>query len=161
MFFLTPTIVEQQQNSEIKGEPYRIFNCDTGGFRPPKEYSVYGAINFLQSENSAVFYSNSSDTFVDLIHHPNSDKDRVDAHFLSNSGPIDLFLFFGNRLQTTSQFTKLTGPTFFPSLSNFGFGHSKWGIKDQEECESILHFLNELHKAIMMVLIQLCLIVNI
>lgn len=137
--FLKPTI---WPNNDTKSEPYRIFNCDTGGFRPPKEYSVYGAINFLQSENSAVFYSNSSDTFVDLIHFP-GEKDAINCHFLSNSGPIDVFLFLGRRTSTTSQFVRLTGPTFFPSISNFGFGHSKWGIKDQEQAESIVKLYDD------------------
>lgn len=144
--FLKPTIEssDERPNNDIKSEPYRIFNCDTGGFRPPKEYSVYGAINFLQSENSALFYSNSSDTFVDLIKRTSgSEKDRVDAHFLSNSGPLDIFLYIGNRLSTTAQFVKMTGPTFFPSISNFGFGHSKWGIKDEEEVESIMKLYDD------------------
>ena len=132
--FLAPTIL----NDKVISDPYRIFNCDTGEFRPSKEFSVYGAINFLQNEESALFLSNSSDTFVDLIEFNKGKYDSTISHFQCECGPIDVFIFFGNRLTTTSQFTHLTGPTFFPSFSNFGFGHCKWGIDSQKTVESII-----------------------
>lgn len=140
--FLTPTIkIDDSQTQSILTDPFRIFNCDTGPFRPPKTFSVYGAINFLQSENSAIFYSNSSDTYFDLI--SENCEQKVTSHFLSECGPIDLFLFVGTRNETTRQFITMTGTTFFPSMSNFGFGHSKWGIKDENDAQSIIRLYDE------------------
>ncbi|OHT00531.1 Glucosidase 2 subunit alpha [Tritrichomonas foetus] len=135
--FLEPTIF----NGQIISDPYRIYNCDTGEFRPPKEFSVYGAINFLQNHNSAIFYSNCSDTFVDLI--KNDNEKLLTSHFQSECGPIDLFIFIGTRISTTSQFIHLTGQTFFPSLTDFGFSHSKWGIGTQKEVESIIDLYDQ------------------
>lgn len=130
VIFLEPTII----NSAIISDPYRIFNCDTGEFRPPKTFSVYGAINFLQCSNSALFVANASDTFVDLV----KEGDSLTSHFISQSGPIDLFFFLGSRKTTTTNFTKLTGPSFFPSMTDFGFNHCKWGMKTQEEVEAVI-----------------------
>ena len=130
LIFLEPTII----GSDVLSDPYRIFNCDTGEFRPPKTFSVYGAINFLQASNSAIFVANASDTFVDLIKADNC----LTSHFVSQCGPIDVFFFLGSRKETTLSFNRLTGPSFFPSLGDFGFNHCKWGLKTQEEVEKVI-----------------------
>ena len=144
--FLLPTISLSELNSNsnmnsekkitILNEPYRLFNCDTGEFRPSPSYSVYGAIPFLSSSHSAIYLANASDTFVDLIQYENNQK--IKAHFQSEYPPIDLFLFFGPRSQTTIQFKHLVGHTFIPTLSDFGFQHCKWGLSTQKEAEDVI-----------------------
>lgn len=135
--FLEPSIID----NTIINNPYRLFNCDTGEWRPPPQFSVYGSIPFLSSSHAAVYLANASDTFVDLI--LKSNEHEITAHFTSEYPPIDIFIYIGPRNQTTPLFKDQCGHTFIPTPSDFGFNHCKWGLASQKEAEEVIKVYDE------------------
>lgn len=121
-------------------DPYRVYNCDTGKFRPPKEFSVYGSLSFISGRSSSIFFANSSDTFIDFIE---KEPNQISSCFVHETGPIDIFLFIGSRKETSLQLTRLIGSSFFPALPCFGFGHCKWGMDSQKKANEIIDLYEE------------------
>lgn len=122
--------------STLKGEPYRLYNLDVFEYELDNGMSLYGAIPVIYghgSESTAgVYWQNPSETWVD-IYNPNSEKnvlsslvnmvsgssekDPLAAHFMSESGIVDVFILMGpSPLDTFKQYTDLTGTAPLPQV---------------------------------------------
>lgn len=125
--------------STLNGEPYRLYNLDVFEYELDNGMSLYGAIPVIYGQGpestAGVYWQNPSETWVD-IYNPNSEKnvlsslvnmvsgssekDPLAAHFMSESGIVDVFVLMGpTPLDTFKQYTDLTGTAPLPQVGNY------------------------------------------
>jgi len=122
-------------------EPYRLYNLDLFEDKY-KNQNLYGNIalvianNPIKEYNGAIFWLNSSDTYIDYENVvPNSN-----LHFISECGILDCFTFLGNTaFDICSSFGKLTGTTPLPQFFTLGYHQCRWDKDTQKDIE----FFNE------------------
>ncbi|ODV87756.1 glycoside hydrolase family 31 protein [[Candida] arabinofermentans NRRL YB-2248] len=131
-------------------EPYRLFNVDIFEYETQSKYPMYGSIPFMiavSPESSAgIFWINSADTYVDIRKEESnieeetdqqvlSSKDnleKVETHWMSENGIIDVVLIVKNNPQSVSQsYGKLTGFTTLPNMFSLGYHQCRWNYNDE------------------------------
>ncbi|OHT10080.1 Neutral alpha-glucosidase AB [Tritrichomonas foetus] len=118
------------------GEPIRLFNTDINSFEVNSRMSMYGAVPFLMSKDSAVFWNNPSETWIDI------QKKKKNVRFLSEGGFIEIYLFSGTFYEMMDSFSSLTGKPQLPPLFALGLHQCRWGYTSQEMIESVNHQLD-------------------
>eukprot|EP00347_Sterkiella_histriomuscorum_P020664 403336941 len=122
-------------NETWEGEPYRLYTSDHFEDRY-NFHSVYGAIPLMISKNqgsevtTGVFWSNSSDTLVDIFQ---KDSHRT-AHWMSETGQLEIFLLPSSDPRTYAYKLKaLNGGTFMPALDTLGYHQCRWNYNSQQD----------------------------
>jgi alpha 1,3-glucosidase len=116
-------------------EPYRLYNLDVFEYELDETMALYGAIPFMLSQSKTagsvgVFWFNPSETFVDIT----STDSSSTAHWISESGVIDLFLLPGpDPSSIYQQYAKLTGTTPLPPMFSLGYHQCRWNYKDEKD----------------------------
>lgn len=134
-------------------------------------YCIYSA-----DRTSGVFWLNAAETWVDIrssadnnvmesiVNYVSSTGPQINAHFMSESGVIDVFFFLGPKpLDAFRQYTALTGTAPLPQVSSYhrhvfvtlifvaiifstvfslqiftlGYHQSRWNYNDQEDVSTI------------------------
>ncbi|QLL34980.1 hypothetical protein HG536_0H03560 [Torulaspora globosa] len=113
-------------------DPYRLFNVDVFEYNLNSTFPTYGSIPLMiasKPESSiGVFWVNAADTWVDIKYDDHDTK----THWMSESGIIDVVLFFGDEpSEITEKYTFLTGRPFLPSLSSLGYHQCRWNYNDE------------------------------
>jgi alpha 1,3-glucosidase len=99
-----------------QADPYRIFNVDIFEYEMKSGMALYGGSAFVIAHNKqhtvGALWLNAADTWIDIHSSSNdksifgklvekigvsSDQPHAGAHFFSESGAADLFLFLGPR----------------------------------------------------------------
>lgn len=120
------------------GEPYRLYNLDVFEYELDNGMALYGSVPVIYGHGaertSGVFWMNSAETWVD-VHNANSEQNVMSsivnfvsgsrktdppiAHFMSESGVMDVFVLLGpTPLETFKQYTDLTGVAPLPQVSS-------------------------------------------
>jgi mannosyl-oligosaccharide alpha-1,3-glucosidase len=92
---------------------------------------VYGVIPVIYGhgakKTAGIFWHNSADTFVDI-------HDTKNAHFISEAGIIDVFVFLGPKPHDTfKQYTKLTGVANLPQIFSLAYHQSRYSYLTQQD----------------------------
>lgn len=134
-------------------DPYRLYNLDVFEYELNERMALYGAVPVLYAHGSertsGIFWNNAAETWVDIL--SNTDNSVVEsianfvsgskkpqAHFMSESGVIDVFFMLGpNPLDAFRQYTLLTGTAPLPQAFTLGYHQSRWNYNDQDDVEQI------------------------
>lgn len=122
-------------------DPYRLYNLDVFEYEVNEKMALYGSIPVIYShgkdKTSGVFWHNAAETWVDIISKDDNLGD-VNAHFMSESGVIDIFFLLGDKpLDVFSEYTKLTGTAPLPQMFTLGYHQSRWNYNDQDDVAQI------------------------
>lgn len=121
-------------------EPYRLYNLDVFEYDLDSPMALYGSIPFMMSlkagegaASSGIFWNNPSESWIDVF--PSEEfPDGRTAHFMSEAGIIDLFMFApGNPAHVLSQYYQVTGRPYLPPLYALGYHQCRWNYYTQEE----------------------------
>ncbi|XP_049774510.1 neutral alpha-glucosidase AB [Schistocerca cancellata] len=142
--------------STKNGDPYRLFNLDVFEYELNNPMALYGSIPMLvahgPSITSGVFWLNAAETWVDIegTHDQNVMSSivnfvsgsvrtpEVNAHFMSESGIIDVFFMLGPEPKNVlQQYAKLTGTTPLPPYFAIGYHQSRWNYNDQDDVRNV------------------------
>eukprot|EP00116_Pleurobrachia_bachei_P001702 sb/3461964/ len=118
-------------------DPYRLYNLDVFEYELDNPMALYGSIPYITAlsktgRNVGVMWLNAAETWVDIA--DTSDKSlvgrvlssfvtsddvsRVDTHFMSESGLLDVFIFLGPSPKDVSrQYSEVFGASYLPSVS--------------------------------------------
>ncbi|XP_043482862.1 neutral alpha-glucosidase AB [Leptopilina heterotoma] len=136
-------------------DPYRLYNLDVFEYELNERMALYGAVPVLyahgKERTSGVFWNNAAETWVDILSSADnnvvesivnlvtgSKKSQVDAHFMSESGVIDVFFLLGPKpLDTFRQYALLTGTAPLPQIFSLGYHQSRWNYNDQQDVQQI------------------------
>ncbi|KAJ8667800.1 hypothetical protein QAD02_009463 [Eretmocerus hayati] len=137
-------------------DPYRLYNLDVFEYELEEKMSLYGAVPVLYAHGkkttSGVFWLNAAETWIDILSNADNNvveqivnfvsgsekKPQVNAHFMSESGVIDVFFLLGPEpLDTFKQFAMLVGTANLPPIFSLGYHQSRWNYNDQEDVQQI------------------------
>ncbi|XP_012277240.1 neutral alpha-glucosidase AB [Orussus abietinus] len=132
-------------------DPYRLYNLDVFEYEVNERMALYGAVPVLyahgKDRTTGIFWHNSAESWVDILTSADNNvvesivslvagakKPQVDAHFISESGVIDVFFLLGPKpLDTFRQYTVLTGVAPLPQIFSLGYHQSRWNYNDQDD----------------------------
>lgn len=134
-----------------KGDPYRLYNLDVFEFELDSRMALYGSVPVLYAHGpkatAGIFWNNAAETWVD-IHGPESNvvssivkfvsgsgkSEPYAAHFMSESGIIDVFILMGpTPLDTFKQYTEITGTVPLPQTFALAYHQCRWNYNDQKD----------------------------
>ncbi|GLH04970.1 uncharacterized protein GBIM_10615, partial [Gryllus bimaculatus] len=137
-------------------DPYRLYNLDVFEYELWNPMALYGSVPFLIAHGPArtvgVLWLNAAETWVDILSSGDqtvvssivnfvSGSDptpQVDAHFISETGIIDVFFNLGPRpLDVFRQYTKLTGTAPLPQYFAIAYHQSRWNYNDQDDVRMV------------------------
>ncbi|CAH0381061.1 unnamed protein product [Bemisia tabaci] len=143
--------------STKKGDPYRLYNFDVFEYEIHSTMALYAAMPFavgLGKKASGIFWLNAAETWVDVAYTPDSEANnvmssivnfvsgsqtdektkKVDLHFMSESGIIDVFFHLGpSPHDVFRQYTKLTGTSFLPPYFSLAYHQCRWNYNDEND----------------------------
>lgn len=119
--------------------PYRLFNVDHCCYAVDSQDPLYGAVPVLYAhgtvKSSGIFWLNSAQTFVDIT----NGNDHVAAHFISETGVLDLFILTGPSLQDAArQYTKITGTAPLPPYFSIAHHQSRYSYRSQRDLLNVV-----------------------
>jgi alpha 1,3-glucosidase len=122
-------------------EPYRLMNTDVFEYDHDSPMSLYGSVPVMhaQGSNSAasILWLSASETWIDIDRNVTSGK-GTRAHFFSESGILDLFIFLKDtpsaNLATIAQ---LVGRTPLPAYFAIGYHQCRWNYLTTEDILSV------------------------
>ncbi|XP_066584343.1 neutral alpha-glucosidase AB isoform X2 [Prorops nasuta] len=137
-------------------EPYRLYNLDVFEYEVDKTMALYGAVPVLyahgKERSAGIFWHNAAETWVDILSSTDNNvvesivnfvsrstkKSQVDAHFMSESGVIDVFFLLGPQpLDLFKQYAVLTGTAPLPQVFSLGYHQCRWNYNDQDDVAQI------------------------
>nr|XP_034173391.1 neutral alpha-glucosidase AB isoform X1 [Osmia lignaria] len=138
--------------STKQAHPYRLYNLDVFEYEVNERMSLYGAIPVLyahgKERTTGIFWHNTAETWIDILSSADNNmvesivnfvsgsvkKSQVDAHFMSESGVIDVFFMLGPKpLDVFKQYSRLTGTAPLPQMFSLGYHQSRWNYNDQDD----------------------------
>ena len=121
-------------------DPLRLFNVDRK-IKANSVISMYGAIPYLVghsgSVSTSVFWCNPSETWIDI------DNKQSRARFISESGFIDCFIFYGAHSDVVKAYTNITGRPTLPQLFSLGYHQSRWSYMNSKEVRTVQNHLDK------------------
>lgn len=131
-------------------QPYRLYNLDVFEYELDETMALYGAVPWILAHNSektfGVLWLNPSETWVDIDYDSGSKgglfSSKTDAeasaHFMSESGVIDLWIMNGPTPQKTlDQLTYFSGRPSMPALWSLGYHQCRWNYRDMQDVENV------------------------
>ena len=96
--------------------------------------ALYGSVPFMLSRHCGFFWSNPSDTFVDILTEPRHGINSKKVHWFSETGILEFFVIIAETpLEITRAFTLFTGPPLLPPLFSLGYHQCRWNYISQED----------------------------
>ncbi|TMS36684.1 hypothetical protein L596_003786 [Steinernema carpocapsae] len=140
-------------HSTVGQEPYRMYNLDVFEFELNSNMALYGSVPYIVAHNpkqsASVLWLNAAETWIDinsstadkgvlasLVDKFRSSQDvpQIDAHFMSESGLIDVFLFLGPKPDDVfRQYSALTGVYPLPPQFAIAYHQCRWNYNDEED----------------------------
>ncbi|XP_017768243.1 PREDICTED: neutral alpha-glucosidase AB [Nicrophorus vespilloides] len=143
-------------------DPYRLYNLDVFEYELETTMAIYGAVPVLYAhgpENTVgVFWHNSAETWVDISNSKDTnvvssivnlvsgkkDENKVDAHFMSESGVLDVFVMLGPKpADVVKQYAALTGVAPLPQYFTFGYHQCRWNYNDEDDVKNVVEKFDE------------------
>ncbi len=137
-------------------EPYRLYNLDVFAYELDETMALYGHVPLIVSQSittgtTGAFWFNPTETFVDIEDDPQSGGGNgvkggaTKAHFISESGIIDLFLLPGpDPAKLYAQYARLTGRMPLPPMFSLGYHQCRWNYRDEADVSSVHSKFEEL-----------------
>lgn len=148
------------------GEPYRLYNVDIFEYPVEQKYAMYGSIPFMMSVKPdaaiGVFWVNSADTYIDIKKHLaekqgndteklvdslksyESSVDKVQTHWMSENGVLDVVLFVKpTPAEVLKEYGLLTGYSALPNIFSLGYHQSRWNYNDQKDVLDVSSHLDQ------------------
>ncbi|XP_044751418.1 neutral alpha-glucosidase AB [Coccinella septempunctata] len=143
-------------------DPYRFYNLDVFEYLVDSTMALYGSIPVVYAHSSSntvgAFWLNPSETWVDI----NNSKDqnvvsslvnlvsgqasesRVDVHFMSESGVVDLFILMGpTPKDCAKQYTQLTGVAPLPQYYTLAYHQCRWNYITEDDVTTVVKNFDE------------------
>jgi len=119
-------------------DPYRLYNLDVFEYELDVPMALYGAIPLVTAHSKqgtvSSFWLNSAETFIDI---EKGNRGKV-AHWISESGTIDLFLMFGDSPKAIAkEYALLTGFQAMPQEFSLGYHQCRWNYKDEDDVKTV------------------------
>ncbi|GMT11345.1 hypothetical protein PFISCL1PPCAC_2642, partial [Pristionchus fissidentatus] len=134
-------------------DPYRLFNLDVFEYEVGNPMALYVAVPYLMAHKkeatAGVLWLNAAETWIDTQSTENSkglfrkmwntvvpdeSVPNFTAHFMSESGLVDVFFFSGPTPQKVQgQLAMTTGVTPLPPLFSLGYHQCRWNYKDEAD----------------------------
>ncbi|KAK6632383.1 hypothetical protein RUM44_007425 [Polyplax serrata] len=150
--------------STKNNDPYRLYNLDVFEYELNSKMSLYAAVPIFVAHGpritAGVFWLNSAETWIDvmskgdqnmlssivnLVSGSNS-KPEVDAHFMSESGIIDVFFLLGPMPDDVmKQYASLTGTAPLPQMFSLAYHQCRWNYNDEEDVRNVANKFDELN----------------
>lgn len=145
------SLKETRGGSGNHEEPYRMYNADVFEYETNSPMTLYGSIPFMQAHRKdstvGVFWLNSAETWVDIVKtksYPNplalgvGAKTTTQTHWFSESGRLDVFVFFGPSPQEISKaYGELTGYSQLPQQFSLGYHQCRWNYVTDEDVREV------------------------
>lgn len=114
-------------------EPYRLMNTDVFEYDYDSPMSLYGSVPVLHAQGpksaASILWLAASETWID-IDRKDADpasKSTTRAHFFSESGILDLWIFLKDTpSQNLATFSELVGRTPLPAYFAIGYHQCRW-----------------------------------
>ncbi|KAI4469771.1 alpha-glucosidase [Holotrichia oblita] len=138
-------------------DPYRLYNLDVFEYELDSTMAIYGAIPVLYAHGLkhtvGIFWHNVAETWIDINNSKdvnvvssivnlvsgNKAENRVDTHFMSESGVVDLFIFMGPKFaDAVKQYTTLTGTAPIPQIFTLGYHQCRWNYNDETDVVNVI-----------------------
>ncbi|KAF5297351.1 hypothetical protein FQR65_LT01281 [Abscondita terminalis] len=142
--------------------PFRLYNLDVFEYELDTTMAIYGAIPVLYahgpSHTVGVFWNNAAEMWVDITNSKDGNvvsslvslvsgqkqEMHVDAHFMSESGVVDLFVFLGPTLpRAIQQYAKITGVAPLPQYFTLAYHQSRWNYNDEDDVKTVVEKFDE------------------
>ncbi|KAE9553720.1 hypothetical protein FO519_003075 [Halicephalobus sp. NKZ332] len=138
-------------------EPYRLYNLDVFEYELNNQMSLYASIPYVVAvspeQTISALWLNAAETWVD-IGSSTADKGvlasivdkfkssesvpQMDAHFISESGLIDLFIFLGPKPQDVfRQYSGITGRYPLPPQFSIAYHQCRWNYNDEDDVAQV------------------------
>ncbi|RCN40635.1 glycosyl hydrolase, family 31 [Ancylostoma caninum] len=138
-------------------DPYRLYNLDVFEYELNNPMSLYVAIPYIvaHKKNATVgaLWLNAAETWIDTSSSASqkgffrSVIDKVmssenvphfDAHFMSETGVIDIFFFGGpSPRDVQRQLSRTTGVTPLPPLFSIAYHQCRWNYNDEQDVAQV------------------------
>lgn len=126
-------------------DPYRLYNLDVFEYELDSTMAIYGAIPVVYAHSPkrtvGVFWHNAAETWVDINNSKDGSKseNNVDAHFMSESGIVDLFVLMGpTPKDAIKQYASLTGVHPLPQYFTLAYHQCRWNYNDEDDVTSVV-----------------------
>ncbi|XP_004521723.1 neutral alpha-glucosidase AB isoform X2 [Ceratitis capitata] len=136
-------------------DPYRLYNTDVFEYILDSKMALYGSVPVLYGHGpkrtAGVFWQNAAETWVDIYTAEknvvssivnfvsgSSKTDPPAAHFMSESGIIDVFILLGpSPIDVFKQYTELTGSGPLPQMFALAYHQSRWNYNSEDDVEEV------------------------
>ncbi|XP_063237643.1 neutral alpha-glucosidase AB [Bacillus rossius redtenbacheri] len=137
-------------------DPYRLYNLDVFEYELHNPMALYGSIPFLvghgEGHTAGVLWLNAAETWVDIANTVDQNvvssivsfvsgaasSPQVDAHFMSESGIVDVFVMLGPAPHDVfRQYTAVAGTTPLPQYFSIGYHQCRWNYNDQDDVRQV------------------------
>ncbi|KAF2893060.1 hypothetical protein ILUMI_13106 [Ignelater luminosus] len=151
------------RSTDARGtDPYRLYNLDVFEYELDTTMAIYGSVPVLYAHSPertvGVFWLNAAETWVDISNSKDTNvvssivnlvsgqqtETHVNAHFMSESGIVDLFVFLGPTPQkAVQQYAKLTGSAPLPQYFALGYHQCRWNYNDEDDVRTVVENFDE------------------
>jgi alpha-glucosidase (family GH31 glycosyl hydrolase) len=91
-----------------------------------------------------VLWLNAAETYLDVLGGGAGGEDAVGAHWYSEVGEVDAYLFAGpTAADVLEQYTRLSGRPQLPPLFAVGYHQSRWNYRDEVEVAAVVAGFDE------------------
>ncbi|EEB17338.1 Neutral alpha-glucosidase AB precursor, putative [Pediculus humanus corporis] len=138
-------------------DPYRLYNLDVFEYELNSKMALYAGVPLLfahgPESTTGVFWLNAAETWIDVMSKGDQNvlssivnlvsgstsKSEIDAHFMSESGIIDVFLLMGpSPDDVLKQYASLTGTSPLPQMFSLAYHQSRWNYNDEEDVRNVV-----------------------
>lgn len=118
---------DKSQSINIDDKIYRLYNTDL--------YPNHSSVPFIIAHSPkqisvGFFWANPSETFIRCANNS--------IRFLSETGFVDLYIFFGSADKIQSQYALLTGKPFFAPIFSLGYHQCRNFYRTQKEVNAVI-----------------------
>ncbi|KAI7544968.1 putative alpha glucosidase II, alpha subunit [Hortaea werneckii] len=147
-----PLSLKETRGGEGKhSDPYRLHNSDVFEYEEDSPMTLYGSIPFMQAHKKdstvGVFWLNTAETWIDITKQSTSanplslgvgSATTTQAHWISESGILDMFVFLGPKPQDViGAYTELTGYTQLPQHFSIAYHQCRWNYVTDEDVRDV------------------------
>ncbi|CAI5451399.1 unnamed protein product [Caenorhabditis angaria] len=124
-------------------DPYRLYNLDVFEYELNNPMALYVAVPYILAHRAnrsvGALWFNAAETWVDTQSSVTSHNvPHFDAHFISESGLVDIFLFVGPSVRDVQrQNSKISGVTPLPPLFSIGYHQCRWNYNDEQDVQQV------------------------
>lgn len=135
------------------GDPYRLYNLDVFEYELNSKMALYGSVPVIYGHGadstSGIYWQNAAETWVDIAGisteqnvvssivnfvSGSGKQDPPSAHFMSESGIIDVFVLLGpSPSDAFRQYTDLTGSGNLPQMFSIGYHQCRWNYMNEQD----------------------------